>query len=32
MVQYHQAGPSGCMVWDAGLDRMDAESVGSNPT
>jgi hypothetical protein len=26
-----KAGPSGCTVWDEGLNRLDAEIVGSNP-
>jgi hypothetical protein len=26
-----QADPSGRTVWDVGLDRLDAETVSSNP-
>jgi hypothetical protein len=26
-----QSGPSGRAIWGVGLDRLDAENVGSNP-
>jgi hypothetical protein len=31
LVMAQKAGPSGRVVWGIGLDRLDAETMGSNP-
>jgi hypothetical protein len=30
--QSHEDGPSGLVVWGVGLDQLDTETMGSNPT
>jgi hypothetical protein len=30
--EHNPAGPSGRLVWGIGLDHLDAETLGSNPT